>query len=910
MPRVSGQTPNLVNGISQQPPALRLPTQADAQINCYSTVVKGLTNRPPVEHVARIADSIDSDAHVHILNRDVTERYVAVISNNDVRVFDFEGDEKTVNIAYRQVTSLKDTNVINSLGTSFRFYVSSALVGVSNLDIITTGISGHTIIVEESTDAAFTSPTTKATITTNTTTSITATNGRYYRAKLTVVGTGTPQADLKWRDISYVQASDPVTEIRSLTVADYTFVLNRTVIPAKGTTLSPNYGSAGLVVVRSGAYDRDYRVFIDGTEKVKIHTANGSTASEGSDIDTVRLAKIIYDVLTTGTASDPGVENAVTGSALPSGWTVGRNNSTVYIKKDDGSDWTLNTEDGQNGNAMYHVKEETANFTDLPLYGFADTLVKITGRSNSSAGDFYTKSESNTKNVWKETIAEDILTDFDNSTLPHALVRETDGTFTYRPNTWTPREVGDDDSNPYPSFIGRAIKDIFFHKNRFGFLADENVIMSAGGDYFRFFRTTAIALLDDDPIDVAASHDKVSLLVNVIPYQENLLVFSDQTQFTLQGGNLLTPETVSLAATTEFQASTKAKPVGAGTSVFFAVEKNNFSSIQEFFVDGDTRTNDARDVTGHVPEYVPANISLMAATSNESVILCFSRDQPNRLYVYKYLYGEDNQSKLQSSWSYFEYPGVTRIHSFAFIQSVLYWVVERASGVYLERMSFEQGVVGDGALGFRVHLDQKITSDHASVSSAYNAGTDQTTFTFPFTWKQYPKAVVLAAPGDLDLGFDVEVIGDPLDYDQDTIVLDGDWTAHTMVFGITYECTYVPSAFQVRREALGGGLAVDSEGRLQVQRMTLQYDRTGYFKVNVDPIGREGVYEYIFNGRVSGEVTNTIGVPPIDTGTFKVPIYSRNDRVTITISSDSYLPFSLLAVSWVGLYTIKSRSVG
>lgn len=909
MARVSGQVPNLVNGISQQPPALRLPTQADVQINCYSTVVKGLTNRPPVEHVSRIADSIDSDAFVHILNRDVNERYVAVFSNNGVRVFDFAGAEKTVNVADRTETLLSGTNTLDAVGTAILFYVSAALVGVNNFSIVSTGISGHTVIIQSSATADFASPTTVATITTNTTTNITATNGLYYRAKLTVVGTGNPTLTGTWKDIAYLQSSDPVTELRALTVADYTFVLNRTAIPAKGVTTSPDYGAAGLVVVRSGSYGRTYKVIINGTTYVSCKTPDGSTASHINSIDTTFIAQIIYDVLTTGTPTAAGA-NTVTGSALPAGWTVARNNATVYVKKDDGTAWTLLTEDGQNGNAMHHIKDETAQFTDLPLYGYTDTHVKIVGRSASGAGDFYTKCEANTKNVWKESMAEGILTDFNNYTLPWALVSEADGTFTFRCNAWDARAVGDDDSNPYPSFIGRAIKDVFFHKNRLGFLADENVIMSAAGDYFRFWRTTAISLLDDDPIDVAASHDKVSLLVNVIPYQENLLIFSDQTQFILQGGNLLTPETVSLASSTEFQASTKAKPVGAGPAVFFAVEKDSYSSIQEYFVDADTRKNDARDVTGHCPEFVPANISLMASTSNESVILAFSRSQPDRLYVYKYLYGDDNTQKLQSSWSYFTYPDVTTIHSFAFIQSILYWVVTRPSGVFLEKMSFEQGVVGDGDLGFRIHLDQKIQSNATGVSSAYNPSTGLTTFTFPFTWKTEPKAIVLTDPLDADLGYDINIYNTATPFNSNTVVLEGDWTANTLVFGIPYECIYVPSHFQVRRDATGGGIAVDSEGRLQVQRMTIQYDRTGYFEVYVDPVGRENVYSMIFNGRISGSATNVIGAPPIATGKLKVPIYSKNDRVTITIKSASYLPFSLLALSWSGLYTIKSRSVG
>ena len=45
MALVSKSIPNLINGVSQQPPALRLPTQGEAQENGLSDVVDGLKKR-------------------------------------------------------------------------------------------------------------------------------------------------------------------------------------------------------------------------------------------------------------------------------------------------------------------------------------------------------------------------------------------------------------------------------------------------------------------------------------------------------------------------------------------------------------------------------------------------------------------------------------------------------------------------------------------------------------------------------------------------------------------------------------------------------------------------------------------------------------------------------------------------
>ena len=52
---------------------------------------------------------------------------------------------------------------------------------------------------------------------------------------------------------------------------------------------------------------------------------------------------------------------------------------------------------------------------------------------------------------------------------------------------WGNRTCGDLDTAPDPSFIGFPINDVFIFKNRLGFLADENVILSQTKEFFNFF---------------------------------------------------------------------------------------------------------------------------------------------------------------------------------------------------------------------------------------------------------------------------------------------------------------------------------------------------------------------------------------------------------------------------------------
>ena len=54
MPLISSSIPNLINGVSQQPPALRLASQAEQVINCMPSPVEGLKKRPPFYHLKKL----------------------------------------------------------------------------------------------------------------------------------------------------------------------------------------------------------------------------------------------------------------------------------------------------------------------------------------------------------------------------------------------------------------------------------------------------------------------------------------------------------------------------------------------------------------------------------------------------------------------------------------------------------------------------------------------------------------------------------------------------------------------------------------------------------------------------------------------------------------------------------------
>ena len=95
MALLTGSYPNLVNGVSQQDSALRLPSQSDFEINTYPSIAYGNGKRPFTRHRKKLTSSDWSDAFVHEVNRS-GEQILVLVHGSTIKVFDPDGNEKIV----------------------------------------------------------------------------------------------------------------------------------------------------------------------------------------------------------------------------------------------------------------------------------------------------------------------------------------------------------------------------------------------------------------------------------------------------------------------------------------------------------------------------------------------------------------------------------------------------------------------------------------------------------------------------------------------------------------------------------------------------------------------------------------------------------------------------------------------
>ena len=84
----TGRYPSFIGGVSQQDDSVRNPTQLSEAINTWLHAALGTGKRPPAEFVKVLGNDLDHMAYCHSIVRDSFERYLVVIGNGSVRVFD------------------------------------------------------------------------------------------------------------------------------------------------------------------------------------------------------------------------------------------------------------------------------------------------------------------------------------------------------------------------------------------------------------------------------------------------------------------------------------------------------------------------------------------------------------------------------------------------------------------------------------------------------------------------------------------------------------------------------------------------------------------------------------------------------------------------------------------------------
>ncbi len=692
--------------------------------------------------------------------------------------------------------------------------------------------------------------------------------------------------------VSYLTSTAPQDDFNLVTVADYTFVVNKTKVTAKSGSASTTRPDEAIYYIKNGQYKTTYKINIDGSEVASFETLDNSSSGNASSITTDNIATELTNDLNSNL----------------SGYTVSRDGSIIYVSKNSGT-FTSTVSDGLGGDGLILVKDKTNSFSDLPYKGYTGFVVEIVGDGGTEFDNYFVRWDGS---AWVETVKDGLDNSFDVSTMPHLLIRTADGNFrfckadgstytvsgtSYTEPEFASRTVGDETTSPDPTFVGRKINDIFFYRNRLGFLSDENVIFSKAGKFFTFWATTVTTAVDDDMLDVAVSHNKVSILKYAVPFNEQLVLFSDQTQFTLDAEEALTAKTVSINQTTEYEIDDSCKPIGLGQNIYFGISRGSFAGVREYYVTSETEIKDALDTTVNLPRYITGSITGIKGSSAENTLFGFASGERNALFVYKY-YFDANQKALQRSWSKYVFDTNDVLLDGDCIQNFLYIVVKRADGTYLEKTNLKTNEVDTG-LTFPVLLDRKTV-----LTGVYSSGTGKTTWTLPYQESAAKEVVLGGSWGSTQKGRNLFLSAST----NTTVVVDGDYSANPAIVGRKYTFKYQFPTFYVREQKSSGNSTTVNSGRLQLKNMSVIFGDTGFFEIVLTPLARTAS-TYKFTGQTLGSSTFTLGQPNLESGTFKLPIQCKNEDTKLVIQSDSFVPCNFLSAEWEGIFSVLSTRV-
>lgn len=729
-------------------------------------------------------------------------------------------------------------------------------------------------------------------------------------------------------DRQYIIADKPKESLRAITVADYTFVLNteKVVDPVEGTSDSGK-SDTSLAYIKNAQYAKTYAIYINDQYICGVITPDGGEAKQAVQTTTAFIARALFALMTTGktpTGQDPDVGgsyddllNQLLGrvsmgysrsNVSTSGYKIemiGDSMISIANKKGWESPKILVKDGFGNQNALaYSGKVSAVN--KLPPIAPDGYIMQISGEKKSEDDDFYVKWSDKDK-IWKETIAPRIPYKINPRNMPHAIVREADGSFKLKKLPWVDRGSGNEDTNPDPSFIGRCINDIFFFRNRLGVISDESIILSATNDFFNFWFKSSAAIADTDPIDVSVSSNKVAKLTHAVPFARELMLFSREGQFVLSSDGVMTPKSVKCDQITNFDYNPMVQPISIGPSIFFTNDRVNHSFLMRYYSLQDVvDLKDAEDVSAHVPTYIPKNVTRLSGNTTENVVTLVNTDNPNTVFCYKFIL--QNGVSEQQAWFkwIFGYKG-TEVVLAEFIDSTIYFLINSPNGLFLDKAQLTGNVVDFPDEPVRLFMDRKIEYNIPE-NAKYSDFEDYTEISLKDVYGYASKPTgeysyyVVAKDGSV-WEFD--------DWDEaeGKLRLYGDHRGQSVFIGMSYYFYTALSKQSIKKSTDSGGVVAEDEGRLQLRYYWFNYSKSGVFDCHVNNEIKNKHFKYQFTGRNLGESRTKLGANNLYTGKFKFPVQDDSNEVVISVSSNNPQPLNIISGGWEGLYIRRNSAV-
>ena len=783
-----GTLGSLLQGVSQQPPAVRPEGKVTDQVNFTSDVVQGLTSRPALVERATLPAGIQDG--LSFMHAELSGTlYLIGFKAGVFRMWDTAGVEQTV--------TPQDANALAYIGPNMRPYVSDGTL----------------------------------------------------------------------------------------------FLANRDTVVAKAAAADGGLGKFGVVYCLGGKYSRTYEIRLCYSDNGAI--AYGSfTTPDGSATG--------HAAQTSGDYIMQALMSSLTGHALWRGGSTFSSRVGAYVWFfSNAADFTITVSDGEDNDTIRAVKDYVDDVSHLPVYSGHGHLVKVGGDDSGSADDYWMRFKSNTTStpiqgfgldgVWEEWYNHNEVSAFDLKTMPHVVVKTGPTTFSLSRGAWLGRRVGDNNTNAFPDFVGRTIRDIGGFQSRLVVVSGPYCCMSRTNKPLDFFKQTALAELDSDPVSVTSTSEGTVKLDWIIPFDRDLVLMSDPGagQYIITGSNKLTSGNASLVKTTAFEMRGGAKPVETGRTVMFPYKSGIYSGIKEFFTNDQVATNGADTITEAVDRYITGLVDHMQCSTNFNMAVFKTGDeaQSKTVWVYKYLW--QNTEKLQSAWSRWVFP--LKVHYFFFTGSELFVVMSDTGLTGGTRRyvfaALDLDIPIDPLAEYHICLDRQMARTADSLSKV----------TLP-----YANARFVQGTGCADPGREANVLNQtaPDAAGLVTYSLEPGTVppGASVLCGLRYARWVKPTMPFIRDR--NGSPAPRS--RLVVNSFMVEYENTGYIKSILTSKYRKDPIEFVMDWfPLDSETDDALG-NGLRSGILNVPWGERADWSEFTIYSDDIRPTTIIEIEWTG----------
>ena len=647
--------------------------------------------------------------------------------------------------------------------------------------------------------------------------------------------------------------------------------------------------------------DYFYVFMKDGYYKITIDEI--STSVVQSNLALVRPQPTPFDTETTITAESilGDIRTELIASGNFSASDISQIGTGLHIKRT--AIFNASTPVGELLNVVAGKVNDVGDLPSQCKHGMVVEVINSTAEEDNHYVKFFGNNDKDGEGTWEECAKPGRKIRLKRSKMPVLLIRTADGNFRlseldgstytisgtqYSVPQWDDALVGDDVTNPEPSFIGKNINKMLFFRNRFAILADENIVMSRPGDFTNFFAKSAIQLIPSDPIDISASSEYPAILFDGIQTNTGLVLFSKNQQFMLTtDSDVFSPTTAKINALSTYNFNFATNPISLGTTLGFLDNAGKFSRFFEMAQvqrEGEPQVIEQSAVVSRLFE---KDLKLIS-NSRENSVIFFSEEGTSTLYGYRYF--DQIQDRRLASWFKWTLTGTIQYHCMQ--DDNLFVVVRNNNKDQLLKYSIKMDSNTFALAENRVHLDHLMSTS----GWTYNATTGKSTKAKPTGLESSNQLVAY----DVDAGNNLGRYG-LITVNGSNLELDGDWSGETFLIGYQFTMEVkLPTIYYLTQS--GQNWRADTRANTVIHRVKFGFGPVGLYETTLTRTGRTD-YSEVFEVSSANQYAANTGAIVDDNILRSVPVYDRNINAALTIKSTHPAPATIHNMTWEGVYT-------